>query len=161
MRYLLQYGLFRANVLKPFQCAREGRLSMHTSPPLKAMIMLPASRNTILYACVYRLPPIVALITACLLSSVSAAAKEVFPSRPLDRAQVLVWMDFGESTQRVEKLISRAGIDFQPATDYLDLVKTLAPPPSFLMPSVSCGRSAQRPAIPPNSRQRSVNCPPA
>jgi len=105
---------------------------MHTSPPLKAMIMLPASRNTILYACVYRLPQIVALITACLLSSAMAAAKAAFPSRPLDRAQVLVWMDFGESTRRVEKLISRAGIDFQPATDYLDLVKTLGAPAEFL-----------------------------
>ena len=41
-------------------------------------------------------------------------------------------MDFGESTRRVEKLIGRAGVDFQPTSDYLTLLKTLGAPPAFL-----------------------------
>jgi hypothetical protein len=42
--------------------------------------------------------------------------------------QVLVWMDFGESVRWVKKLIDRAGIDFEPTSEYLALLKTLGAP---------------------------------
>src|SRR5208283_1420407 len=75
---------------------------------------------------------IVVLIAAYVLRCGSLAAKGAFPSRPLDRAQVLVWMDFGESTRRVKKLIERAGIDFEPTSEYLALLKSLGAPAGFV-----------------------------
>ena len=75
---------------------------------------------------------IVALISAYLFMSGATNAKDAFPARPLDRAQVLAWMDFGESTSRVKKLIERAGIDFEPTGDYLALLKNLGAPAGFV-----------------------------
>ena len=55
--------------------------------------------------------------------SFASSAQTVFPQKPLDRTQILVWMDFGDESQRVVQLISRAGVDFQPTPDYLVLLK--------------------------------------
>jgi uncharacterized protein len=79
-----------------------------------------------------RRPTIVALVAAYLFSFGSVSGKDAFPSRPLDRTQVLVWMDFGESIRRVKKLINRAGIDFEPTSEYLALLKTLGAPTDFV-----------------------------
>jgi tetratricopeptide (TPR) repeat protein len=51
------------------------------------------------------------------------SAQPAFPAKPLDRAQVLVWMDFGDESGRVTQLIGRVGIDFQPTPEYLQLLK--------------------------------------
>jgi TPR repeat protein/Flp pilus assembly protein TadD len=51
------------------------------------------------------------------------SAQTAFPAKPLDRAQVLVWMDFGDESGRVIQLIGRVGIDFQPTQEYLQLLK--------------------------------------
>ena len=51
------------------------------------------------------------------------SAQTAFPAKPLDRARVLIWMDFGDESGRVIQLIGRVGIDFQPTPEYLQLLK--------------------------------------
>jgi len=71
-------------------------------------------------------------VAALALNCAYPAEKGAFPSRPLDRTQVLVWMDFGEAAGRVETLIGRAGVDFKPSDEYLELLKSIGAPADLL-----------------------------
>src|ERR1017187_6299177 len=80
--------------------------------------------------CVRFLPmkygPRIPVLTILLVFGTTTAvysAQTAFPAKPLDRAQVLVWMDFGDESGRVMQLIGRVGIDFQPTPEYLQLLK--------------------------------------
>jgi uncharacterized protein len=74
---------------------------------------------------VYALPAVRSVSLLALLASTCCvcSAQTAFPQRPLDRAQILIWIDFGEEGNRVEQLIGRAGIGFQASPDYLSLLK--------------------------------------
>src|SRR5271168_1523988 len=71
-----------------------------------------------------------------------STAQTPFPTKPLDRAQILVWMDYGQASTRVVQLINRTGIDFQPTPDYLLLLKNAGATPK-LVEVVSHGRTGQ------------------
>jgi Flp pilus assembly protein TadD len=51
---------------------------------------------------------------------------------PLTMAQVLVWMDGGAESPRVEQLVERQGVDFVPTAEFLDSLKVLNAKPSLL-----------------------------
>ena len=59
-----------------------------------------------------------------------ATPKEV--RDPLTMGQVLVWMDGGVESLRVEQLVARQGVDFVPTAEFLDSLKVLNAKPSLL-----------------------------
>ena len=75
---------------------------------------------------------LVTVVILCFASSFlsPALAQRKFPSKPLSRVQVLVWMDFGDESFRVVQLIGRAGIE--PSPEYLSLIKNLRASPKLL-----------------------------
>lgn len=56
-----------------------------------------------------------------LLTAIPISAQTTFPAHPLDRAQILVWMDSGYESDRVIQLIGRVGISFAPTDDDMRL----------------------------------------
>jgi len=59
-----------------------------------------------------------------------ATPKEV--RDPLTMGQVLVWMDGGVESLRVEQLVARQGVDFVPTAEFLDSLRVLNAKPSLL-----------------------------
>jgi Tfp pilus assembly protein PilF len=52
--------------------------------------------------------------------------------QPLTMGEVLVWMDYGDESQRVAQLIDREGIDFMPKTEFLESLGRLHAKPYLL-----------------------------
>lgn len=81
-----------------------------------------------------------------------AAASDAHPARPLDRLQVLVWMDFGGGSSRVVQLVRRAGTNFQPRPDDLKLLEELGATPSLLETLQNARPAAAPPAPAPDEQ---------
>jgi Flp pilus assembly protein TadD len=81
-----------------------------------------------------------------------APAQKVVP-QPLTMGQVLVWMDYGDESRRVAQLIDRQGIDFMPATEFLESFGRLHAKP-YLLEKLK-GARPQSPSADP-ARERSA-----
>ena len=72
------------------------------------------------------------LVLTAILSQGNQDATPKTVRDPLTMGQVLVWMDGGTESLRVEQLVERQGIDFDPTAELLDSLKVLNAKPSFL-----------------------------
>lgn len=73
---------------------------------------------------------VLALATLSFQTGQAPAQKVVL--QPLTMGQVLVWMDYGDESQRVAQLIDRQGIDFTPTTEFLESLGRLHAKPYLL-----------------------------